>query len=625
MNAGGSHVVKATAGAQTMQWSLSYGARWNQAAVVVEPVAGTGAAYTYDTNGNLLSDSTWNYTWDYKNRLGQATNGTATSTYAYDHQGQRVKLDTGTAATLYPNKYYNTSSTSTTKHIFTPSGTLIATVTNDGSGGPSGITVDSTAQTSHTGEPATVNWDHTVGDGENGLAMACVSGLSEPNAPTWGGQAMTLITSESPTKCYYLLNPTTSTTTQVSVSGGNIKVGGSMVFFGVDQTDPIGAITTENGSTSPNGMTLTTEADNSIRVDVLGANRDDSTAPTASLDSGTVQFNDVVPQNQFRIGLFGYATEQATAGQATHTWTTSASTRKYLAFEVKAATSGTASSTTHYLHTDHLGGTHVVSDDTGQQVELNDYYPFGELRLDEGSVNEQRKFTGHEYDGDTDLLYMGARYQNPGIGKFISQDPISQQSPEKFLQDPQLFNMYSYARNNPVLLKDPDGRCPICLVVAGGVLLGSLFNDINAAQAPATVSAVDANVQAVSFAELTVPGYENLPAGEQLGIEFALGALFTKNPSNLLKIKGLNLDKKSFNKLQETLGRIRHGDPSVFKRDGSIFYNKEGKLPDGNYSEYTVETPGMEGRGTRRVIQNTDTGQQYYTDDHYESFTEITE
>src|SRR3989338_3510931 len=142
MNAGGSHVVKATAGAQTMQWSLSYGARWNQAAVVVEPVAGTGAAYTYDTNGNLLSDSTWNYTWDYKNRLGQATNGTATSTYAYDHQGQRVKLDTGTAATLYPNKSYNTSSTSTTKHIFTPSGTLIATVTNDGSGGPSGITVD---------------------------------------------------------------------------------------------------------------------------------------------------------------------------------------------------------------------------------------------------------------------------------------------------------------------------------------------------------------------------------------------------------------------------------------------------------------------------------------------------
>src|SRR3989344_9545928 len=95
MNAGGSHVVKTTAGAQTMQWSLSYGARWNQAAVVVEPVSGTGAAYTYDTNGNVTSNGSWEYVWDYNNRLLSSTNGTATSTYAYNHQGQRVKLDTG--------------------------------------------------------------------------------------------------------------------------------------------------------------------------------------------------------------------------------------------------------------------------------------------------------------------------------------------------------------------------------------------------------------------------------------------------------------------------------------------------------------------------------------------------
>ena len=48
-------------------------------------------------------------TYDYRNRLTQAGNGLATSTYVYDHTGQRIKVtDTGTNhSTLYPSKYYN--------------------------------------------------------------------------------------------------------------------------------------------------------------------------------------------------------------------------------------------------------------------------------------------------------------------------------------------------------------------------------------------------------------------------------------------------------------------------------------------------------------------------------------
>jgi guanyl-specific ribonuclease Sa len=59
------------------------------------------------------------------------------------------------------------------------------------------------------------------------------------------------------------------------------------------------------------------------------------------------------------------------------------------------------------------------------------------------------------------------------------------------------------------------------------------------------------------------------------------------------------------------------------KKDGTVFQNREGRLPDGNYREYTVETPGASNRGARRIVRDKDTGRTFYTDDHYENFVEI--
>lgn len=102
----------------------------------------------------------------------------------------------------------------------------------------------------------------------------------------------------------------------------------------------------------------------------------------------------------------------------------------------------------------------MLTGEDGYINQLLAYYPFGSSRIDTqyGSTNETKRFTGHEYDEESELYYMGARYQNPSIGRFVSQDPVSQQVPETFLRDPQQFNMYSYARNNPLVLFDPDGR-----------------------------------------------------------------------------------------------------------------------------------------------------------------------
>lgn len=198
------------------------------------------------------------------------------------------------------------------------------------------LAFDAASQTSHSGEPGTITWSHTVGSGSDRFLLVATNGLSATNAPQYGAVATTNILSVGSMQAGYQVAPT-SGAANCTADGGNIKVGGSVSYTGADQTDPIGASTTEDGSSSPNDMALTTEAANSVRFDILGANRDDATDPTGSLDSGgDLRCNDVVPQNQFRIGLFIYTIAQAVAGADTHQWTTSGFNRWYGAFELKA-------------------------------------------------------------------------------------------------------------------------------------------------------------------------------------------------------------------------------------------------------------------------------------------------
>jgi guanyl-specific ribonuclease Sa len=81
----------------------------------------------------------------------------------------------------------------------------------------------------------------------------------------------------------------------------------------------------------------------------------------------------------------------------------------------------------------------------------------------------------------------------------------------------------------------------------------------------------------------------------------------------------------------EVIDDIEAGGPYEYPRnDGVTFGNREGLLPDedsGYYREFTVETPGANNRGARRIItggpDERDPEHWYYTDDHYESFCEF--
>ena len=79
---------------------------------------------------------------------------------------------------------------------------------------------------------------------------------------------------------------------------------------------------------------------------------------------------------------------------------------------------------------------------------------------------------------------------------------------------------------------------------------------------------------------------------------------------------------------KKTLALIRAGGPYPYPRsDNQTFTNREGLLPRESrsyYKEFTVITPGSGDRGARRIITGS-SGEKYWTDDHYASFSRIRE
>ena len=80
--------------------------------------------------------------------------------------------------------------------------------------------------------------------------------------------------------------------------------------------------------------------------------------------------------------------------------------------------------------------------------------------------------------------------------------------------------------------------------------------------------------------------------------------------------------------IDQTLALIKQGGPFPYpNKDGTTFYNREGKLPaqsQGYYREYTVPTPGVSHRGARRIVTGGHPPTIYYlTVDHYDSFRQL--
>ncbi len=113
-----------------------------------------------------------------------------------------------------------------------------------------------------------------------------------------------------------------------------------------------------------------------------------------------------------------------------------------------------------FIHSDHLGSIHCITDINGSLIEEYSYDAWGKRRdpltweafVTPPGIAIDKGFTGHEHLDLFDLVNMNGRMYDPVIGRFLSADPFTQMP-----EHTQGLNRYSYVMNNPLSLTDPSG------------------------------------------------------------------------------------------------------------------------------------------------------------------------
>ncbi|MGB6843420.1 MAG: RHS repeat-associated core domain-containing protein [Candidatus Acidiferrales bacterium] len=146
-------------------------------------------------------------------------------------------------------------------------------------------------------------------------------------------------------------------------------------------------------------------------------------------------------------------------------------TDEYIYFgSQRVAHLGVSSGLTDFYVADHLGTSRTLlqSGQTSLCYDA-DFFPFGTEHAVTTTCTQTYKFTGKERDTESGLDNFGARYDSSQYGRFMTPDPLpwlgwqrgSSQDRERFsafISNPQNFNLYAYADNNPLSRTDPTGR-----------------------------------------------------------------------------------------------------------------------------------------------------------------------
>lgn len=323
-----------------------------------------------------------------------------------------------------------------------------------------------------------------------------------------------------------------------------------------------------------------------------------------------------------------------------------------------------------YVTADHLGSTRLVTSGGSGMVKARyDYLPFGEeLGTNIGARTTslgyspqvdplRQKFGSKERDTEIGLDYFLARYHSPVQGRLTSVDP---ENAGAYPGNPQSWNGYTYALNNPIIYSDPDGLKVVicyqggCVEISDDEANATLFN--KKFQERSQFYVKQGNIY--DLQGNIIGTYENICCDSLPGRNSAIlhetarqtanpltwGIVVLNGPSTYVRFTTgrsriigpeRQLNTRLPQHAERTLEHIeRTGTAPSGYRGGRVFRN-DGRgggevLPrvdsKGNlitYREWDVNPhqPGVN-RGAERLVTGSD-GSAYYTNDHYNTFIKI--
>jgi len=110
----------------------------------------------------------------------------------------------------------------------------------------------------------------------------------------------------------------------------------------------------------------------------------------------------------------------------------------------------------------HADVTALLDATTGNTVATYYYDAFGTITEETGTVNNPFRYSGYQYDEETELYYLNARMYDSKIARFLQEDTYRGQA-----NDPLSLNLYAYCRNNPLIYWDPTGHMESDVTING--------------------------------------------------------------------------------------------------------------------------------------------------------------
>jgi RHS repeat-associated protein len=114
--------------------------------------------------------------------------------------------------------------------------------------------------------------------------------------------------------------------------------------------------------------------------------------------------------------------------------------------EIRFTHEGETITAAYFLYDGH-GDVMSVRNETLDEIANYEYDIYGEEKTSTGVYDSPIRYTGQYYDAETGMYYLRARYYDPSICRFISEDPAHDGR-----------NWYAYCNGNPIKYWDPSGK-----------------------------------------------------------------------------------------------------------------------------------------------------------------------